>query len=83
MKTPIKTLTIAIALSFTVFGCSKKSDNGTTPLTATNWTFGGTTYKGTFTGFTASDLIANDNAVTALPDIEIQLAKHRQPAVIP
>jgi hypothetical protein len=72
MKTQIKTLTLLIFMAATLFSCSKKSDNGTQPLTATNWTFGGTTYKGTYTGITNNDLIANDNAITTFPNIEMQ-----------
>ena len=74
MKTLIKTLALAILISTALFSCSKKSDSGTQPLTATSWTFGGTTYKGSFTGLTNNDLIATDNAVTAIPDIEMQFS---------
>ena len=72
MKTLIKTLTLTILVSAALFSCSKKSDSGTQPLTATNWTFGGTTYKGSNTTLFQGDLIATDNAVTVIPDIEVQ-----------
>jgi len=53
---------------------AKKNDNGTKPLTSTNWTVSGTSYKGTFTGFTSNALLAVDNNVTTIPNIEIQFA---------
>ena len=79
MKTLSKTLILAIILSATMFGCSKKSDNGTKPVTATTWTISGTTYKGTFTGFTSNELLAVDNNATndqADGDSKLQRGKH-------
>ncbi len=71
MKTLIKTFSLAILVSITLFSCSK-SGSSVTPAASSSWTIAGSTYKGSYTYISSNGLLSKDGNVTGDPIILIQ-----------